>query len=106
MSDTTLTLNDSGFGEAIKEGITLVDFWAPWCGPCKVQGPIVEDLSKEIGDKAKIAKLKVDEAPEMAQKYQVMSIPTLILYKDGEVVKNWVGVQQGHVLKSAIEEIV
>ena len=104
MSETTLILNDDSFDETIKEGITLVDFWAPWCGPCKVQGPIIDGLASEMGGKAKIAKLNVDEAPKVTEKYDVMSIPTLILYKNGEVVKTWVGVNKSNVLKSAIEK--
>lgn len=105
MSEKVLILNDDNFDATIKEGITLVDFWAPWCGPCKIQGPIVDALSDEVANAAKIAKLMVDDAPKTTQKYDVMSIPTLILYKDGEVVKTWTGVHQGNILKSAIEKL-
>ena len=105
MSDKVLILNDDNFEGTIKEGITLVDFWAPWCGPCKVQSPIIDTLSQEMGDKAKIGKLMVDDATKTTQKYEVMSIPTLILYKDGKVIKSWTGVHQGNILKSAINDI-
>lgn len=70
----------------------LVDFWAVWCGPCKVQGPIVEELGKELKDKLKVVKVNVDEEPELSQRFTVMSIPTLILFKDGDPVETVIGV--------------
>lgn len=69
----------------------LVDFWATWCGPCKMVGPIIEELSEELKDEYVVAKLDVDAEQEIAIKYQVMSIPTLILFKDGKEVKRTVG---------------
>jgi len=84
---------------------TLVDFWAPWCGPCQMMGPIVEELATELGDKAKIGKLNVDENPVTAQNFTVMSIPTVIIFKDGKVVKKFVGVQSKEVLKEELEKI-
>jgi len=69
-----------------------VDFWASWCGPCRVQGPIVEEVALAMGDKAKVVKLNVDENPENAQKFGVMSIPTLFIFKGGVVVKQFIGV--------------
>lgn len=69
----------------------LVDFWAVWCGPCQMQGPVVEEAAKALEGKLKVAKLNVDEEGELAQKYSVMSIPTLILFRDGEAVKKEVG---------------
>ena len=95
-------LNDSSFAEEIKSGITLVDFWAPWCGPCKMQIPILDQVAEKIGDKATIAKLNVDDSPAPASQYGVRGIPTLILFKDGEVVQQFVGVQQETVLTDAI----
>jgi thioredoxin 1 len=80
----------------------LVDFWATWCGPCKVQGPIIEEVAKEIGDKAKVGKLEVDENSTTAQEYAVMSIPTLVIYKDGKPVWRVAGLQQKNVI---IEEL-
>ncbi len=71
----------------------LVDFWAVWCGPCQMMGPIIEELAKEVGDKYKVGKLNVDENRETASKYGIMSIPTLIIFKDGKAVKQFVGVQ-------------
>lgn len=69
----------------------LVDFWAVWCGPCQMQGPVVEEVAKALEGKLKVAKLNVDEEGELAQRYSVMSIPTLILFRDGEVAKKEVG---------------
>lgn len=84
---------------------TLVDFWAPWCGPCQVMGPIVEELANEMGDKAKIGKLNVDENSDVATKYGIMSIPSLKIFKGGQVVGEFVGVQNKETLKDALEKI-
>lgn len=94
MAEGVIELSSSGYDEATKSGVVLVDFWAPWCGPCKMQGPILEKVAAEIGDKAVIAKVNVDENPELAAKYGVRSIPTLILLKDGENIQQFVGLQQ------------
>lgn len=69
----------------------LIDFWAPWCGPCKAVAPILEEVEKEIGEKAKICKINLDDAPEIATKYSIMSIPTLMVVKDGKVMDTKVG---------------
>ncbi len=71
----------------------LVDFYADWCGPCKMQGPIVHEVAESMGDKAKVGKLNVDENQEISQKYNVMSIPTLLIFKGGQVVETMIGVQ-------------
>lgn len=83
----------------------LVDFWAPWCGPCQVMGPIIEDLAKEVGDKFKIGKVNVDENSAIAGKFGIMSIPTIILFKDGQAVKNLVGVQSIDTLKEELGKL-
>lgn len=82
----------------------LVDFWAPWCGPCQMMGPIISELAKEMEGKAKVGKMNVDEQPETAQKYGIMSIPSLKIFKGGQVVKEFVGVQNKDVLKEALEK--
>lgn len=79
----------------------LVDFWAPWCGPCQIIGPTIETLSQEVTD-AKIGKLNVDEHPEIAQQYGVMSIPTLKVFRSGQIVKEFIGVQDKETLKTAL----
>ena len=84
---------------------TLVDFWAPWCGPCQVMGPIVEELAKEIGDKAKVGKMNVDENPETSSKFAIMSIPSLKIFKGGKVVKEFTGTQSKDILKEALANI-
>ena len=81
----------------------LVDFWATWCGPCQMQGPVIEQASEEFAGKVKVGKLNVDEEGELAQKYGVMSIPTLILFKEGEAVKKEVGFHSMDQLKNLIQ---
>ena len=79
----------------------LIDFWAEWCGPCRMQLPIVHELAEELTD-AKVGKVNVDEQPELARRFMVMSIPTLIVFKDGEVYKKAVGVQQKEQLREML----
>jgi len=83
-----------------------VDFWAVWCGPCQMQGPIVEEVAKEMEAKAKVGKVNVDENPESAGKYGVMSIPTLIIFKGGQPVKQMVGVQSKDILISELNKLL
>ena len=99
-----IEVNDAGFKEEIGSGLTLVDFWAPWCGPCKMIAPILEELAPEVEGKANIAKLNVDDNQATASEYEVMSIPTLILFKDGEPVDKVVGFQPKEQLASLIEK--
>lgn len=93
---------DQNFNEKVSDGLVLVDFWAAWCGPCKMIAPVLEELDAEMSDQVKIVKLDVDENQETAQKYGVMSIPTLILFKDGEKVDQTMGFQP----KDALEQFV
>lgn len=104
-TDTTIKIDETSFEKVIAQGITLVDFWAEWCGPCRMQGPILDSLVKKVGAKAKIAKLNVDESPAVAQALGITSIPTLVIFKDGQPVKGFVGVQQESVLIQAIESV-
>ncbi len=99
-------LTDATFEEKVlkeNEKPVLVDFWAPWCGPCQMMGPILEELSEEVFDFAVVGKLNVDENPATAGKYGVMSIPTLIIFKNGEPVKQLVGVQSKEVLTEELK---
>ena len=99
-----IEVNDSSFKDEVGSGLTLVDFWAPWCGPCKMIAPILEELAPEVEGKANIAKLNVDDNQATASEYEVMSIPTLILFKDGEPVDKVVGFQPKEQLSALIEK--
>ena len=103
MAEGVIELTGSSYDEAVKSGVVLVDFWAPWCGPCKMQTPVLEKVAAAVGDKAVIGKVNVDENPELAAKYGIRSIPTIILLKDGESKQQLIGLQQEAALVSAIE---
>ena len=103
MAEGVVDLNGMNYDETLKSGVVLVDFWAPWCGPCKMMGPILEKVAAAVGGKAVISKVNVDEAPDLAARYGIRSIPTLILFKDGQAVQQYVGIQQAPALVSAIE---
>jgi len=102
-----IVFTDQNFEEEVikSEKPVLVDFWAPWCGPCQMMGPIVEELSTEMGDKMKIGKLNVDENGGTAQKFSIMSIPALKVFKGGQVIKEFVGVQSKETLKEELEKL-
>jgi thioredoxin 1 len=102
MIQMAVVLTKDNFASSVENGVTLVDFWAPWCGPCKMQLPIVEELSGELAGQATIGKINVDEEPELASQFGVMSIPTLILFKDGQPVDKLVGLQSKDTLKTKI----
>ena len=95
-------LGKDNVNDTIANGVTLVDFWAEWCGPCRMQLPILEEVSEEIGEKATVGKINVDHELELAQRFGVQSIPTLILFKDGEIVDKMVGVQAKETLVDKI----
>ena len=102
MSAGILELTESNFAAETQSGLVLVDFWAPWCGPCRMQTPILEQIVGKVPG-AKIAKLNVDDAGAIAAKFNVMSIPTLLVLKDGRTVQQFVGVQQAATLVAALE---
>ena len=95
---------DSGFKKAIQEGLVVVDFWAPWCAPCRMIAPVLEELQKELEGKVTILKLNVDENPETAQEYGITSIPTLLIFKDGEMLDRNVGAGTKEHYKNIIDK--
>ena len=101
------TFTDENFQDAVieasKEKPILVDFYATWCGPCKAQAPIVDELAKELADTAVIGKIDVDEHPKSAEKYQVMGIPAIKVFRNGEVVEEFTGLQQKETLEEALK---
>ncbi len=99
-------LTEENFNEEVikSELPVLIDFWAEWCGPCKRVAPVVEEIAKEYSGKIKVAKLDVDEAPNVAGKYGIMSIPTLIIFKNGKAIEQVVGYLNKSELKTKIEE--
>ncbi|WP_314518610.1 thioredoxin [Xanthocytophaga agilis] len=84
----------------------LVDFYATWCGPCKVQAPILEDLSKRVGDQARILKIDVDKNPAVADKYGIQGVPTLMIFKNGKVVWRQSGVMQSNQLQKVLQQYI
>ncbi|SDJ64784.1 thioredoxin [Salimicrobium halophilum] len=99
-----VTASDQNFEQETNDGLALVDFWAPWCGPCKMIAPVLEEIDEEMNDDVKIVKLNVDENQETASKFGVMSIPTLLLFKNGEVVDQVVGFQPKEQLTEVIKK--
>ncbi len=101
-------INDQNFAEEIKNfpGVALVDFWAPWCGPCKMQGPIIDELTADFANepKVKITKINVDENQVIPQEFSIMSIPTLKIFKNGQVVEEMVGMQSRENLTTLIKK--
>ena len=106
MADSTFTLNDASFSEEINSSSepVIVDFWAEWCGPCKMIDPILKEIASEQDGKLRVGKLNVDDNPETARRFEVMSIPTLIVFKDGEPKKRLVGAKgKGQLLEELSE---
>ena len=99
-------LNNANFEATIKEGVTLVDFWAPWCGPCRMIAPIIEELAEDFEGKATIAKVNTDEEQDIAIKFGIRSIPTLLFFKNGEVVDQMIGAAGKDVIADKIDALL
>ena len=108
MAGNVIELTDATFDQTVhsSEVPVLVDFWAPWCGPCKMIAPLIKEIADEYADKAKICKLNTDDARDSAMEFGISAIPTLILFKDGQVQKKWVGLTSKKDLAAAIDELL
>jgi thioredoxin 1 len=98
-------LTSADFDATIRDGVTLVDFWAPWCGPCRMQIPVLEQVASRLGSRARVTKINVDQYPELAGRFQITGIPTLLLFKDGRLVREFVGLQSAPALITALEAV-
>lgn len=99
---SVMHLTKDNFDSVTSSGLVLVDFWAEWCGPCRMQAPILDQLEEEIGSKVKVCKLNVDDHPDIARRFGVFSIPTIIAFRDGEQISKAVGVQSREQLITMI----
>lgn len=101
-----IELTDANFESEVMGASTpvLVDFWAPWCGPCRMMAPTIDQLAKELDGKTKVAKMNIDEHNKYAQQFGIMSIPTFLVFKEGKVVEQMIGVMEKDDMKSRIEK--
>jgi thioredoxin 1 len=108
MAGNVIELTDATFDETVHSSDVpvLVDFWAPWCGPCKMIAPLIQEIADEYAEKAKICKLNTDDARDSAMEFGISAIPTIILFKDGQVQKKWVGLTSKKDLAEAIDELL
>ena len=104
----TVVLTDDNFAEKVlaADEPVLVDVWAPWCGPCQMMGPIINELAEDFSGRAVVAKLNVEECPRLAQKYAIRSIPTLLIFKGGQLVEQLVGLQSKELLTKKLQDLL
>ena len=105
-SEKLVYLTDKNFKKQVGKGVVMVDFWADWCQPCKILGPIISEVADEIGDKAVVAKLDVQNNPKISQELMIRNIPTVIIFKEGKPFKQFVGVKTKKVLLKALLKAV
>ncbi len=101
-----IELTEANFKDTIKDGVCLVDFWAPWCGPCRMIAPVIDELAEEYEGKAKICKVNTDEQPGIAAEYGIRSIPTILFFKDGELVDQMVGAASKGVFEEKLNALL
>ncbi|RMD52379.1 MAG: thioredoxin [Nitrospirae bacterium] len=108
MGEYTLDVTSSTWDKEVlnHKGLVLVDFWAAWCGPCKIIGPVIEELAKEYDEKVKVVKVNTDENPDLASRYKIMGIPTLMFIKDGNIVDTMVGAVPKNQIKSKLDSLL
>jgi len=104
MKTQEIVLTDANFDTEAGKGVVLIDFWAPWCGPCLMQGPIIEKVAAAMAGQVKVGKCNVDEAPKISERFEIRSIPTLIILKDNQEVERFVGVQREADLISTLKK--
>ncbi|MBX9743323.1 MAG: thioredoxin [Chthoniobacterales bacterium] len=103
-SQHLLTLTDSSFAETVaKAPVLLVDFWAPWCGPCKMLGPIIDEIAEELAGKVTVAKVNVDDAPAIAAEHRISAIPTLMIFRNGQLVERSTGLASKAALLAKLQ---
>lgn len=101
-----LELNATNFDSTIKEGVAMVDFWAPWCGPCRMIAPVIDELAEQFEGKAKICKVNTDEEQDIAIRYGIRSIPTILFFKNGQLVDQMVGAASKQAFETKIKALL